>query len=98
MRKVRVASPPGDVYRPTQVWWLLVTSFDETPRVSPTTLLMCLESSRPVVEAEHTLCFHLADIYRGQFLSQHWLQLIATDFRRQAKIHVLDKTDLYARS
>ena len=35
--------------------------------------------------------FHLADIYRGKFLSQHWLQLLAITFCRQAKIRLLDE-------
>ena len=52
---------------------------------------MSLENLRTVVEPEDTLCFHLADIYRGKFLSQHWLQLIAIVFCRQASIHVLDQ-------
>ena len=43
------------------------------------------------MEFEDTLCFHLADIYRGNFLSQHWLQLLAITFCRQAKIRLLDK-------
>ena len=67
--KYHVTSPLGDIYRPTQGWWLLVTSSNETTLVSPTALLMCLESLRTVVEAEDTLCFYLADIYRGKFLS-----------------------------
>ena len=35
--------------------------------------------------------FHLADIYRGKLLSQHWLQLLAIIFCRQAKVRLLDK-------
>ena len=70
---------------------LLVTSFDETTLVSPTTLLMCLESLRTVMQPEDTLCLHLADIYRGKFLSKHWLQLIAIVFCRHASMHVLDQ-------
>ena len=86
-----VTSPPGDVYHPTAGWWLLVTSLDETSPVTPGTLLICLENLRTLVEFEDTLCFHLADIYRGKFLSQHWLQLLAIIFCRQAKIRLLDK-------
>ena len=89
--KYRIASPPGDKYQPTKGWWLLVTSLDATTLVSPTTLLMCLESLRTVTEPESTLCFHLADIHRGKFLSQHWLELIAVIFCRQAKIYFLDR-------
>ena len=89
--KYRIAFPPGDIYQPTKGWWLLVTSLDATTLVSPTTLLMCLESLRTVTEPESTLCLHLADIYRGKFLSQHWLQLIAIIFCRQAKIYFLDR-------
>ena len=72
-----VTSPPGDVYHPTAGWWPLVTSLDETSPVTPGTLLICLEILRTLVEFEDTLCFLLADIYRGKFLSQHWLQLLA---------------------
>ena len=57
----------------------------------PGILLFCLENLRTLVEYEDTLCFHLADIYRGKFLSQHWLQLIAIIFCRQAKIRLLDR-------
>ena len=87
-----VTSPPVDVYQPTQGRWLLVTSLDETTFISPTTLLICLKNLRTVVEFDDFLCFHLEDIYRGKFLSQHWLQLIAIVFCRQAKIHILDQT------
>ena len=83
-----VTSPP---YHPTAGWWLLVTSLDETSLVTPGSLLICLENLRTLVEFEDTLCFHLADIYRGKFLSQHWLQLLAIIFCRQAKIRLLDK-------
>ena len=86
-----VTSPPGDVYHPTTGWWLLVTSLDETSPVNPGTLLICLENLRTLVEFEDTLCFHLTDIYRGKFLSQHWLQLLAITFCRQAKIRLLDR-------
>ena len=89
--KYHIASPPGDIYQPTKGWWLLVTSLDATTLVSPTTLLMCLESLRTVTEPESTLCFHMPDIHRGKFLSQHWLQLIAVIFCRQAKIYFLDR-------
>ena len=50
---------------------------------------MCLENLRTLVEAEDSLCFHLADIYRGKLSSKHWLQLIAITFCRQAEIHIL---------
>ena len=86
-----VTSPPGDVYHPTTGWWLLVTSLDETSPVTPGTLLICLENLRTLVEFDDTLCFHLADIYRGKFLNQHWLQLLAITFCRQARIRLLDK-------
>ena len=43
------------------------------------------------LETSDTLCFHLGDIYRGKFLSQHWLQLIAIIFCRQTKICILDR-------
>ena len=86
-----VTSPPGDVYHPTTGWWLLVTSLDETSPVTRGTLLICLENLRTLVEFDDTLCFHLADIYRGKFLSQHWLQLLAITLCRQARIRLLDK-------
>ena len=91
--KYHVASPPGDIYRPIQGWWILVT-LDETTTLSPIKQLMCLESLRTVLEADDTLCFHLADLYRGEFLSQHWFQLKAIVFCRQADIHVLDQQTL----
>ena len=90
-KKYYFVSLPGDVYQPTQGWWLLVTSLDDSSLVSPTTLLMCLENLRTLVEAIDFLCFHLADIFRGKFLGQHWLQLIAITFCRQEKIHTLDR-------
>ena len=86
-----VTSPPGDVYHPTTGWWLLVTSLDEASQVTPGTVLICLEILRTLIEFEDTLCFHPADIYRGKFRSQHWLQLLAITFCRQAKIRLLDK-------
>ena len=90
-QKNHITSPPGDVYQPSTGWWLLVTSLDDSSLVSPTTLLLCLENLRTLVESNDTLCFHLADIYRGKFLSQHWLQLIAIVFCRQTKICILDR-------
>ena len=82
---------PGDVYQTFAGWWLLITSLDDSSMVSPTTLLLCLEKLRTLVETSDTLCFYLADIYRGKFLSQHWLQLIAIIFCRQTKICILDR-------
>ena len=90
-QKYHITSPPGDVYQPSTGWWLLVTSLDDSSLVSPTTLLLCLENLRTLVESNDTLCFHLADIYRGKFLSQHWLQLIAIVFCRQTKLCILDR-------
>ena len=90
-KKYLITSPPGDVYQPSTGWWLLVTSLDDSSLVSPTTLLLCLENLRTIVETSDTLCFHLADFYRGKFLSQHWLQLIAIIFCRQTKICFFDR-------
>ena len=90
-KKYHNTSPPGDVYQPSTGWWLLVTSLDDSSLVSPTTLLLCLENLRTLVETSDTLCFHLPDIYRGKFLSQHWLQLIAIVFCRQKKICTFDR-------
>ena len=83
--------PPGDAYHPSTGCWLLVTSLDEVSPVTPGILLICLENLRTLEEFEDTLCFHLADIYRGNFLSQHWLQLLAIIFCCQAKIRLIDK-------
>ena len=52
---------------------------------------MCIENLGTEVEAKDTLCFHLAGIYQGKFLSQHWLQLIAIIFCGQAEIYILDR-------
>ena len=94
-KKYHITSPPGDVYQPTTGWWLLVTSLDDSSLVSPITLSLCLENLRTLVETSDTLCFHLADIYRGKFLSQHWLQLIAIIFCRQTKICILDRITIH---
>ena len=83
--------PPGDVYHPSTGCWILVTSLNEVAPVTPGILLICLENLRTLVEFEDTLCFHLADIYRGKFLSQRWLQLLAIIFCRQTKIRLIDK-------
>ena len=53
--------------------------------------MICLENLSTLIEVDDALCFHLVDIYRGKFLSQHWLQLIAITFCRQANIHILDR-------
>ena len=42
--KNHVVSPSGDVYQPTQGWWLLGTSLDHSTLVFPTTLILCLEN------------------------------------------------------
>ena len=81
-------SPPGDLYRPTNGWWLLVTSLDETARVAPGILLMCLEILRTLIDPDETRYFHLANMFRGKFFSQHWLQLLANVFCRQAKTNI----------
>ena len=83
--------PTGGVSHPTHGWWLLVTSLDKTTLVSLTTLLTCLENLRTKVEHEDTHCFDLGDIYRGKFLSQHWLQQIAIVLCRQTRIHFFDR-------
>ena len=83
--------PPGDVYHPSTGCWLLVTSLGEVAPVTPGILLICLENLRTLVVFEDKLCLHLADIYRGKVLSQHWLQLLAIIFCRQAKIRLIDK-------
>ena len=53
--------------------------------------MICLENLCTLVEFEDTLYFHLANIYREKFgYSQHWLQLLAITFCREAKT-LLDK-------
>ena len=64
---------------------------DEATPVSPTMLLICLENLRTGVAFEDTLCFHLADNYRGKFFSHQRLQLLAIVLCRQAKVRFLDK-------
>ena len=86
-----VTSPTGDVHHPTAGWWFLVISLNETFPAAPGTLIICLENLRTLVEFYCTLCFHSADIFRGKFLSQHWLQPLTTIFVRQGKEHLLDK-------
>ena len=86
-----VTSPPGDVYHSTAGWWLLVNSLDESSLVSPGTLLISLQNIRTLVELDNTLCFRLAKIFRSKIHIQHWLQLLAIIFCRQAKIGLLDK-------
>ena len=49
------------------------------------------ENLRTLVEFDNTLCFPLAAIFCGKFLTQHWLQLLAIIFCRQAKKRLLDK-------
>ena len=61
-----MTSPHGDAYHPTDSWWLLVTSLDETSSLSPGTLLICLENVRTLVELNNTLCLGLADAFRGK--------------------------------
>ena len=86
-----VTSPPGDVYHPTAGWWLLVTSLDEKSPVNPRTLLICLENFCTLVEFDERHWFHLAGVYRPNFLFQQWLQLLAIPLCRQAKILLLDR-------
>ena len=65
-----IAAPPGDVYSPDDHWWLLVTALDTSMPVKPTTLLMCLENLRTVVETTDTLCFLLTDYFRCRISCQ----------------------------
>ena len=87
-----VAAPPGDIYAPDEDLWLMVTSLDTSAPVRPTTLLLCLENLRTVVESEATLTFALTDHFRGKFTVKDWLHLIAMTFCRQARIVIEDTT------
>ena len=64
--KYGVTCQPGEVYRPTHYWWLLVTASHTHSLVQPDSLRSCLESLRTVVTEELVLCFHIVDLYRGK--------------------------------
>ena len=85
-----IVAPPGDVCTPESNWWLLVTALDTSTPVQPTTLLLCLENLRTVVETTSTLCFLLTDYFRGKFSCQDWLRLIAMVLCRQSRIFLKD--------
>ena len=59
-----VTCQPGEVYRPAQYWWLLVTASHTHSLVRPDSLRSCLESLRTVVTEEIILCFHIVAFYR----------------------------------
>ena len=75
---------------PEDNWWLLVTALDTSTPVQSTTLLMCLENLRTVVETTNTLSFLLTDYFRGKFSCQDWLRLIAIVLCRQSRIFLKD--------
>ena len=74
--KYGVTCQPGEVYRPAQSWWLLVTASHTDFLVQPDSLRCCLESLRIVVTEELILCFHIIDLYRGKLQIRWWLELI----------------------
>ena len=47
--KYGITCQPGEVYRPAQYWWLLVTAPRAHSLVQPDSLRSCLESLRTVV-------------------------------------------------
>ena len=50
--KYGITCQPGEVYRPAQYWWLLVTAPNAHSLVQPDSLRSCLESLRTVVSEE----------------------------------------------
>ena len=52
--KYGVLCQPGEVYRPAQYWWLLVTASHSHSLVQPDSLRSCLESLWTVVTEERT--------------------------------------------
>ena len=80
---------PGEVYRPAQYWWLLVTA-SYTHLVQPDSLRSCLESLRFVVTEELILCFHIVDLYCRKLQFRWWLELIITLFVNFSRIRLLD--------
>ena len=85
-----VTCQPGEVYRPAQYWWLLVTASHTHTLVQPDNLRSCLESLRTVVTEELILCFHIVDLYRGKLQFRWWLELIITLFANFPRICLLD--------
>ena len=57
---------PGDVYRPTQHWLLVVTASHVNDLVNPDSLRSCQERLRPKASPDLILCFHVIDLYRGK--------------------------------
>ena len=88
--KYGVTCQPGEVYRPAQFWWLLVTASHTHALVQPDNLRSCLESLRTVVTQELILCFHIVDLYRGKLQFRWWLELIITLFANFPRIGFLE--------
>ena len=88
--KYGVTCQPGEVYRPAQYWWLLVTASHTHSLVQPDNLRSCLESLRTLVTEELILCFHIVDLYRGKLQFRWWLELIITLFANFPRIRLLD--------
>ena len=85
-----VTCQPGEVYRPAQHWWLLVTASQTHSLVRPDSLGSCLESFRTGVTEELILCFHIVDLYCGKLQFRWWLELIITLFANFPRIRLLD--------
>ena len=88
--KYGVTCQPGEVYRPAQYWWFLVTASHTHSLIQPDNLRSCLESLRTVVTEELILCFHIVDLYRGELHFRWWLELIITFFANFPRIRLLD--------
>ena len=88
--KYGVTCQPGEVYRPAQLWWLLVTASHTHSLVQSDSLRSCLESLRTVVTEELSLCFHIVDLYCGKLHFRWWLELIITLFANFPRIRLLD--------
>ena len=88
--KYCVNCQPGEVDRPAQYWWLLVTSSHTHSLVQPDSLRSCLESLRTLVTEELILCFQIIFLYRGKLQFRWWLELIITLFTSFPCIRLLD--------
>ena len=88
--KYGVACQPGEVYRPAQFRWLLLTASHTHSLVQPDSLRCCVENLRTVVTEQLILCFYIVDLYRGKLNFRWWLELIITLFANFPRIRFLD--------
>ena len=88
--KYGVTCQLGEVYRPAQYWWLLVTASHTHTLFGPDSWRSCLESLRTVVTEKLFLCFHIVDLYRANFQFRWWLELIITLFANVPRIRLSD--------